>query len=175
MEDQSNTTLAEELSLWLGFSFSQGATLGLALYCVLNFSRFLWVAGCYLGRPVGAVLVKPIINALNKDYGVGYFIEKAKNGGARTVPASAEEHEVIRKRREEAERQAAGAFSLVLCWSCILYFGFYISEAWEHPTMLEIPVTGSLVIVCLCMMKGAFTGIAALLILRGCVRIHGLS
>lgn len=175
MEDQSNATPSEELPLWLWFSVCQGIHLGFGLYCSLNYSRILWKAGYYLGRPVGAALVKLIVNALNQDYGVGYFAEKARNDGKGNVPASAEEHEVIRNRREEAERQVAGALSLVLCWSCILYYVFSIPlEIWKLPEMLGILVM-RWVIVCLCMAKGALIGIVALLTLSGFARLHGLS
>ncbi|GAB1735539.1 hypothetical protein NU219Hw_g4117t1 [Hortaea werneckii] len=175
MEDQSNATFAEEVPNWVWLSVLQGMNLGFGIYCSLNFSRILWKAGCYLGRPVGAALVKLSVDALNKDYGVGYFVEKAKNDGKGTGPASAEEHEVIRKRREEAERQVAGAVSLVLCWPCMLYYVFSIPlEIWKLPEISGILVM-RWIIVCLCMIKGALIGIVALLTLSGFARLHGLS
>lgn len=176
MEDLPNPKSPEEgIPLWLWFSFLRGINLALGLYCILNYSRVLWKAGRYLGRPVGAALVKLIANALNKDYGVGYFIEKARNDRRSTLPTSAEEHEVIQKRREEAERQVAGAFSLVLCWSCILYYGILIpSEFWTLPAHLGIIII-RLVVVCICVVKGTLIGIGALLTLSGFARIHGLS
>lgn len=172
MQHQSNTTFAEGLSFLLWFGVSQGVNLGLGLYCVANFSQFLWMAGCYLGHPVGALLVKLVISALNKDYGIGYFVEKAKTIEKGTVAASGEEHEVIRKRRREAERQVAGAVSLILCWSCMLYYFFTAPpEVWEVSTIFEVIDIRGLTIACMCTTRGALTGSVALLTLSGCVRL----
>ncbi|KAI6912573.1 hypothetical protein KC318_g3913 [Hortaea werneckii] len=172
MEHQSNTTFAEGLSFLLWFGVNQGVNLGPGLYCVVNFSQFLWMAGCYLGHPVGALLVKLVINALNRDYGIGYFVEKAKDDGKGNVAASADEHEVIRKRREEAERQVAGAFSLILCWLCMLYYFFSAPpEVWEVSTILDVFDIRGLTIVCMHTTRGALTGMVALVILSGCARL----
>lgn len=164
--------LLEGFSFLLWFGLSRGVNLGLGLSIILNFSQFVWLAGCYLGRPVGALLVKLVVNALDRDYGVGYFVEKANDNRKGAILASAEEHEVIRKRREEAERQVAGAFSLILCWLCMLYYFFSDpSEVWEVHTMLEVPDMRVLALVCMHTTGGGLTGIVALFFLSGCVRL----